>query len=111
MKKEGEHMQMKSQRPLRGEVECFVLSVGRFLTCLPRLYGVHQLMNIHIQIFKYIQIWIQGDTRPAGAVPPRLPVSVRRSASLAKCSALLKGDGSQVNELRRRWCEGAMFLD
>jgi hypothetical protein len=29
----------------------------------------------------------------------RLPVSVRRSASLAKCAALLKGNGSQVNEL------------
>jgi hypothetical protein len=38
---------------------------------------------------------IQGDTRPTGAVPHRLPVSVRISATLAKCSALLKGDGSQ----------------
>jgi hypothetical protein len=45
-----------------------------------------------------------------GALPPRLPASVRRSASLAKCSALLKGDGSQVNGLRKRCCEGGMFL-
>jgi hypothetical protein len=44
---------------------------------------------------RHIAIYIQGDTRPTGAVPPRLPVSVRRSATLAKCSALLKGDGSQ----------------
>jgi hypothetical protein len=54
------------------------------------------------------------DTRrhaTTGAVPPRLPVSLRISASLTKCSALLKGDGSQVNELRRRCCEGVKFLD
>jgi hypothetical protein len=37
--------------------------------------------------------------------------SVRKSASLAKRSALLKRDGSQVNELCRRCCEGVMFLD
>jgi hypothetical protein len=58
-----------------------------------------------------ITIYVKGDTRPTGALPPRLPVSVRRSASLAKCSALLKGDGSQVNGLRRWCCEGVMFLD
>jgi hypothetical protein len=45
-----------------------------------------------------------------GALPPLLPVLVRRSALLAKCSALLKGDGSQVNELRRPCCEGVMTL-
>jgi hypothetical protein len=46
-----------------------------------------------------------------GAVSPLLPASVKRSASLAKCSALLKGDGSQVNGLRRLCCEGVIFLD
>jgi hypothetical protein len=52
----------------------------------------------------------QGDTRPTGALLPRLPVSIRRSASLAKCLALLEGDGSQVNVIRRRCCEGVVFL-
>jgi hypothetical protein len=52
---------------------------------------------------------IQGETRPTGALPPRVPVSIRRSASLATCSALLEGDGSQVNVLYRRCCEGVMF--
>jgi hypothetical protein len=47
---------------------------------------------------------IQGDTRPTGAVPPRLPVSVRRSANFAKCSALLKGDGSQCPVLLCYYC-------
>jgi hypothetical protein len=51
-----------------------------------------------------IPIYIQGDTRPTGAVPPRLPVSVRRSATLAKCSALLKGDGSQCPVLLCYYC-------
>jgi hypothetical protein len=46
-----------------------------------------------------------------GALSPLLLVAVRRSASLAKCSALLEGDGSQVNGLRRLCCEGVMFLD
>jgi hypothetical protein len=69
-------------------------------------FGQHFAVDMSL-----VNIQQQGDTRPTGAVPLRLPVSVRRSASLAKCSALLKGDGSQVNELRRRCCEGAMFLD
>jgi hypothetical protein len=47
------------------------------------------MLHIHIR-----SIIIQGDTRPTGAVPPRLPVSVSISATLAKCSALLKGDAS-----------------
>jgi hypothetical protein len=57
---------------------------------------------------------VQGATCPKGALPrgaPLLPVSVRRSASLARCSALLNGDGSQANGLCRLCCEGAMFLD
>jgi hypothetical protein len=54
---------------------------------------------------------VQGATRPTGAVSPLLPVSVKRSASLAQCSALHKGDGSQVNGLRGLCCEGVMFLD
>jgi hypothetical protein len=70
------------------------------------MHWVHPLARGYIP-----SIYTQGDTRPTGAVPPRLPVSVRRSASLAKCSALRKGDGSQANELRRRCCEGVMFLD
>jgi hypothetical protein len=49
-------------------------------------------------------IKIQGDTRPTGAVPPRLPVSIRRSATLVKCSALLKGDGSQCPVLLCYYC-------
>jgi hypothetical protein len=56
-------------------------------------------------------IILQGGKRPPGALPPPLPVSVRRSASLAKRSALLKGNGSQVNGLGWRCCEGIMFRD
>jgi hypothetical protein len=40
---------------------------------------------------------------------PLLPALLKRSASLAKCSELLQGDGSQVNGLRRLVCEGVMF--
>jgi hypothetical protein len=43
-----------------------------------------------------------------GAVSPLLPASVKRSASLAKFSALLKGDQNQVNGLLRLCCEGVM---
>jgi hypothetical protein len=57
------------------------------------------------------RIIIQGATGPTGALPPLLPVSVRRSGLLPKCPALLQGDGSQVNRVRRLCCEGAMFLD
>jgi hypothetical protein len=62
----------------------------------PSVYGLIIIIIIIILI-------LTGDTRPTGALPPRLPVSVRRSASLAKCSALLKGDGSQGNGLRVRY--------
>jgi hypothetical protein len=70
-----------------------------------------EIIVIRTVIVIEVIVIVQGDTRPTGAVPPRLPVSVRRSATLAKRSALLKGDGSQVNELRRRCCEGVMFLN
>jgi hypothetical protein len=54
---------------------------------------------------------MQGGTRPTGTLPPLLPVAVGRSAKLAKCSALLEGDGYPMNGLCRRCCEGVMFLD
>jgi hypothetical protein len=57
-----------------------------------------------------VVISLQGDTRPMGAVPPRLPVSVRRSATLAKCSALLKGDGSQCPVLLCYYCVQSAML-
>jgi hypothetical protein len=40
-------------------------------------------------VFLCVNIRKQGAKRPTGAVSPRLPVSVERSALLAKCSALL----------------------
>jgi hypothetical protein len=53
----------------------------------------------------------QGAMGSTCAESPLLPVSVKRSASLAKCSTPLTGDGSQVNGLRRLCCEGVMFFD
>jgi hypothetical protein len=65
-----------------------------------------------------MKVWgnIRGYTRrrrhaPYGGLASLLYFPSRRSASLAKCSALLKDCEWQVNGLRRRCCEGVMFLD
>jgi hypothetical protein len=80
-------------------------SANFFMVCSPYLSVVLRCLLAHHvaennskdgeDIDETIIYNIQGDTRPTGAVPPRLPVSVSISATLAKCSALLKGDGSQ----------------